>query len=203
MSYDGWRPVRFDDFVPGMKKNNLSILVWTALFLLNLAAVLAMQYYVYYPIEAPAEQIQLHGYGYPDFSETAYFEGCELLDMYGAGNYHYWVLYRNPAGESRMVCISENDIFHRHRIDKDSDTPISKDAEVTVLTMDCATHNRAFRILNGERIDNELQEMKIKFLGSLLDGPRKQMGLCMLVAVVILLVEYGLYEKLRAVMRGE
>ena len=45
--------------------------------------------------------------------------------------------------------------------------------------------------------------MKIKFLGSLLDGSSKQMGLCMLVAVVILLVEYGLYEKLRAVMRGE
>ena len=47
------------------------------------------------------------------------------------------------------------------------------------------------------------RNMKIKFLGSLLDGSSKQMGLCMLVAVVILLVEYGLYEKLRAVMRGE
>jgi len=203
MSYNGWRQVRFDDFVPGMKKNNLSILVWTVLFLLDLCAVLAMQYFVFYPIAAPDAEMQLGDYSYPDFSDAAYFEGCELLDMYGAGNDHYWVLYRDPAGESHMVCIGENDIFRRHRIDKGSDTLISAEAEVTVLTMDCTTHNRTFRILNAERIDRELQESGIKFLGSLLDGPSKQMGLSMFLAVLILLFEYGIYGQFRRIVRGE
>lgn len=203
MSYNGWRQVRFDDFVPGMKKNNLSILVWTVLFLLDLAAVLAMQYFVFYPIAAPTEMIELNGYSHPDFSEEAYFEDCELLDIYGAGNDHYWVLYLDPAGQSRMVCISENDIFRRHRIDKGSDTIISRDAEVTVLTMDCTTHNRTFRILNGERIDQELQESQIKFLGSLFDGASKQMALSMFIAVLILLLEYGVYCQLYRIVRGE
>ena len=203
MSYNGWRQVRFDDFVPGMKKSNLSILIWTGLFLLDLCAVLAMQYFVFYPIAKPTQEIQLYGYGYPDFSQTAYFEGCEILDMYGAGNYHYWVLYRAPAGESRMVCISENDIFRRYRIDKGSDTLLSRDAEVTVLTMDCATHNRTVRILNGERIDNELQESRHKLLGGLLDGPSKQMSVSMFVAVVALLFEYGIYCQFRRIVRGE
>ena len=203
MSYNGWRQVRFDDFVPGMKKNNLSILVWTVLFLLDLCAVLAMQYFVFYPIAAPDTEMQLGDDSYPDFSDAAYFDGCEILDMYGAGNDHYWVLYRDPARESHMVCIGENDIFHRHRIDKGSDTLISAEAEVTVLTMDCTTHNRTFRILNGERIDRELQEYQHKFLGSLLDGPSKQMGLSMFLAVLILLFEYGIYEQFRRIVRGE
>lgn len=203
MSYNGWRQVRFDDFVPGMKKNNLSVLIWTVLFLLDLGLVLAMQYFIFYPIAQPEQEIQLNGREYPDFSEAAYFEGCELLDMYGAGNYHYWVLYRDAAGESRMVCISENHIFRRHRIDKGADTLISADAEVTVLTMECATHNRTFRILNGEKIDNELQEYQHKFLGSLLDGPSKQMGLSMFIAVLILLFEYGVYCQLHRIVRGE
>lgn len=111
--------------------------------------------------------------------------------------------YRDPAGESHMVCIGENDIFRRYRIDKGADTLISAEAEVTVLTMDCSTHNRTFRILNAERIDRELQEYGIKFMGSLLDGASKQMGLSMFLAAAILLAEYGLYEQLRRIVRGE
>ena len=201
MSYDGWRPVRFDDFVPGMKKNNLSILIWTALFLIDLGLILGLQYFILYPIAPPEGDILLQGYSRPDFSQAAYFEGCELLDMYGAGNYHYWVLYRNSAGENRMVCISENHVLRRYRIDKTSEQVISPDAEVSVITMDCLTHNRTFRILNGEKIDQEFQESQIKFLGSLFDGASKQMGLNMILAVVILLVEYYIYETLRKLIR--
>ena len=102
-----------------------------------------------------------------------------------------------------MVCISENAVLRRHRIDKKSDTYISADADQTVLTMDCTTHNRTFRILKAEQIDRELQAYKTKLLGSLLDGARKQMGLNLLIAAAILLVEYGLYEQFRRIMRGE
>ena len=107
MSYEGWRPVRFDDFVPGMKKSNLSILIWTCIYLLNLVLVFVFQGMVY---DLPDEQVHdllndvLYG---GETVESDLFPGCQVLDAYPG----MFFLLQDSDGNLEIAVLKQSEVI--------------------------------------------------------------------------------------------
>ena len=197
MSYDGWRPVRFDDFVPGMKKSNLSILIWTCIYLLNLVLVFVFQGMVY---DLPDEQVHdllndvLYG---GETVESDLFPGCQVLDAYPG----MFFLLQDSDGNLEIAVLKQSEVIRDYKIDQTVPVPQGQDVAVNFET---EWQKYTMRILDGNRIDwdgtidEPNGDLGTVFWRSYISG--NGLMIYMLIAVVMLLAEYGIYcqiQKLR------
>jgi len=192
--YEGWRPVRFDDVVPEMKKNNWAILIWTLLYLLDLVLILAVEGIIY---DLPRAELE------PLFGRESYvnfksdlFPDCEFLDEYGERGRYY--LMRDSSGTLKVLTFQENKVLMRFKVAAEVTVPEAEDVAVNIET---PRVKATLRILDGTRFDWEKCGDERTTLDMILpDGGSKQMSIYLLIAVVMLLVEYGIYcqiQKLR------
>ena len=107
------------------EKRPWHILIWLILYLVNLLAALAFQYFFIHTYSAPLTAESL--------GSISYFNGCEILDISGEGvpdnsligkSSPDWILYKNQAGETHAVRIEWNLYMPRFRIEKNSYTLI-------------------------------------------------------------------------------
>lgn len=196
--YEGWRPVRFDDFVPGMKKNNWAILIWTLIYLLDLVLIIVIQGVSY---DLPRNEIEdlftLVHYNSEDPVQTELFPGCEVIDGY-PGYPGFYFLMRDSEGVLKVLTFQENEVLRRFKIAAEVTVPEAEDVAVNI---DTPRVKATMRILNGTRFDWDGCEEERTTLDIILpDGSSKLMSIYLLIAVVMLLVEYGIYcqiQKLR------
>ena len=101
------------------EKRPWHILIWLILYLVNLLAALAFQYFFFHTYSAPLTAESL--------GSISYFNGCEILDISGEGvpdnsligkSSPDWILYKNQAGETHAVRIEWNLYMPRFRIEK-------------------------------------------------------------------------------------
>ena len=101
------------------EKRPWHILIWLILYLVNLLAALAFQYFFIHTYSAPLTAESL--------GSISYFNGCEILDISGEGvpdnsligkSSPDWILYKNQAGETHAVRIEWNLYMPRFRIKK-------------------------------------------------------------------------------------
>lgn len=101
------------------EKRPWHILIWLILYLVNLLAALAFQYFFIHTYSAPLTAESL--------GSISYFNGCEILDISGEGvpdnsligkSSPDWILYKNQAGETHAVRIEWNLYMPRFRIEK-------------------------------------------------------------------------------------
>lgn len=88
------------------------IILWTIVFILNIAAAFCVHYYILYPIsDFSREALQ----------ENDYFDGAEIVSVEELKN--YYVTYVNEDGEKRVARLEmfPGRVFKRARIDKDYD----------------------------------------------------------------------------------
>lgn len=99
------------------EKRPWHILIWLILYLVNLLAALAFQYFFIHTYSAPLTAESL--------GSISYFNGCEILDISGEGvpdnsligkSSPDWILYKNQAGETHAVRIEWNLYMPRFRI---------------------------------------------------------------------------------------
>lgn len=118
------------------EKRPWHILIWLILYLANLLAALAFQYFFIHTYSAPLTAESL--------GSISYFNGCEILDISGEGvpdnsligkSSPDWILYKNQAGETRAVRIEWNLYMPRFRIEKNSDTLIPNGEESYTFSM--------------------------------------------------------------------
>ena len=85
------------------EKRPWHILIWLILYLVNLLAALAFQYFFIHTYSAPLTAESL--------GSISYFNGCEILDISGEGvpdnsligkSSPDWILYKNQAGETHV-----------------------------------------------------------------------------------------------------
>jgi len=196
--YEGWRPVRFDDVVPGMKKNNWAILIWTLIYLLDLVLIIVIQGVSY---NLPQNEIEdlftLVHYNSEDPVQTELFPGCEVMDGY-PGYPGFYFLMRDSEGVLKVMAFQENQVLNRFKVAEEVTVPEAEDVAVNIET---PRVKATLRILHGTRFDWDGCEEKRTTLDIILpDGSSKQMGVYMFIAVMMLLVEYGIYcqiQKLR------
>lgn len=197
MGYEGWRPVRFDDFVPGMKKNNWAILIWTCIYLLNLVLVFVFQGMVY---DLPDEQVHdllndvLYG---GETVESDLFPGCQVLDAYPG----MFFLLQDSDGNLEIAVLKQSEVIRDYKIDQAIPVPQGQDVAVNFET---EWQKYTMRILDGNRIDwdgtidEENRDLGTVFWRSYISG--NGLTVYLLIAVVMLLAEYGIYcqiQKLR------
>ena len=91
------------------EKRPWHILIWLILYLVNLLAALAFQYFFIHTYSAPLTAESL--------GSISYFNGCEILDISGEGvpdnsligkSSPDWILYKNQACETHAVRIEWN-----------------------------------------------------------------------------------------------
>ena len=101
------------------EKRPWHILIWLILYLVNLLAALAFQYFFIHTYSAPLTAESL--------GSISYFNGCEILDISGEGvpdnsligkSSPDWILYKNQAGETHAVRIEWNLYMPRFRLKK-------------------------------------------------------------------------------------
>lgn len=197
MAYEGWRPVRFDDFVPGMKKSNWSILIWTVIYLLDLALVFVFQGMVYdLPMDEVGDLITQAHYIEEGPVESELFPGCQVLDAY-----EYMFLMRNGDGELEIAVLKQNSVIQAYKVDEIIPVPEGKEVAVNAET---EWQKYTVLILDGNRIDRDgslseiNRDLGMVFWRSFISG--NGLTIYMLIAVVMLLAEYAVYcaiEKLR------
>ena len=188
MSYDGWRPVRFDDFVPGMKKSNWSILAWTLLFLVDLVLVFGLRGLTYNMTWDEVNQVTYQ-------EGVAFFSGYEVLNRMPRQAF----LMRDDKGNLEVGLLEHEALLNKYKVGKTVRVPDGEDVTVTIRTMEKVG---TFRILEGKRFDMSNSNVKQTFMGQLMDTLRGNypLGVCMTYAVILLLLEYSVYcwiEKLR------
>lgn len=101
------------------------ILGWLGLYLVNFAAVVAVQYFFVLSIPAPLTPEKL--------TERTYLKNCEILEVGGSGleptdrlgkSEPNWVLYRNEKGETRAVRVDWNTYAPRFGVVRMTDRAI-------------------------------------------------------------------------------
>ena len=104
------------------------VLLWAGVFLLNFVLLTAAVSLAVFPQAGPLTAERL--------ARLPYFEGCELLDVHtrAGGSARLfgqsdadWVLYRNSAGETRLVGVSWSLYTSRFRIDEKTDAAVPGD----------------------------------------------------------------------------
>lgn len=110
------------------------VLLWAGVFLLNFVLLTAAVSLAVFPQAGPLTAERL--------ARLPYFEGCELLDVHtrAGGSARLfgqsdadWVLYRNSAGETRLVGVSWSLYTSRFRIDEKTDAAVPGDRLYTPL----------------------------------------------------------------------
>ena len=197
MSYDGWRPVRFDDFVPGMKKSNLSILIWTLIYLLDLVLVFVFQGIVY---DLPSNEVydleyQVR-YEAEGPVESELFPDCQVLDAYSK-----FFLLRDSEENLELAVLKQGGLIGGYKIDDTISVPEGQDVAVNIET---EWNVYTLRIVDGSHIDEEgtlveqNRDLWTVFWRSYISG--NGLTVYLLIAVAMLLAEYGVYcqiQKLR------
>ena len=197
MSYDGWRPVRFDDFVPRMKKSNLSILAWTLIYLMNLVLVFVFQGIIY---DLPSKEVDDLAYRVRYEAagpvESELFPGYQVLDAYSN-----FFLLRGSEGELELAVLKQGGSIRGYKIEDTLSVPEGQDVALNIET---ERNVYTLRIVDGSYIDEEgtlveqNRNLGAVFWRSYISGNTLTVEL--LIAVVMLLVEYGIYcqiQKLR------
>lgn len=104
------------------------VFLWAGVFLLNFVLLTAAVSLAVFPQAGPLTAERL--------ARLPYFEGCELLDVHtrAGGSARLfgqsdadWVLYRNSAGETRLVGVSWSLYTSRFRIDEKTDAAVPGD----------------------------------------------------------------------------
>ena len=135
------------------------ILIWLILYLVNLLAALAFQYFFIHTYSAPLTAESL--------GSISYFNGCEILDISGEGvpdnsligkSSPDWILYKNQAGETHAVRIEWNLYMPRFRIEKNSNTLIPNEESYTFSMRD-------FLGKNEVTVENQEAIVQLKWSG--------------------------------------
>ena len=146
---------------PKQLKSPLMIIIWTVIFILNIAAVVLIQNTLIYNItDFSKSALQTHSY----FENYEILSVDELVDCY--------VTYQNEEGETRVARLERFPVrvFERARLDKSYDKPLMEDGSI---------------------------EVKASALGTLFgssQGAVILIGIYLVLAVIMLLIEFFLYE---------
>ena len=141
------------------EKRPWHILIWLILYLVNLLAALAFQYFFIHTYSAPLTAESL--------GSISYFNGCEILDISGEGvpdnsligkSSPDWILYKNQAGETHAVRIEWNLYMPRFRIEKNSNTLIPNEESYTFSMRD-------FLEKNEVTVENQEAIVQLKWSG--------------------------------------
>lgn len=193
--YNGWRPVRFDDVVPEMKKNNWAVLIWTCVYLLNLGLILLVQSLSY---SLPSEVVdQDMNYAHLEAAvESEVFPGWTILDFMPS-SWGDYLLMEDEAGTQKLVRLQENLVLRRYKVAVEATVPQGQDVAVN---MDTYLEKATIRVTDG-RIDWSASATECTAMGMMMQrGSSKTMGVYLFIAVILLLIEYGIYcqiQKLR------
>jgi len=161
------------------------------LYLANLLAALAFQYFFIHTYSAPLTAENL--------GSISYFNGCEILDISGEGvpdnsligkSSPDWILYKNHAGETHAVRIEWNLYMPRFRIEKNSDTLIPNGEERYTFSM------RDFLGKNEVTVENQEAIVQLRWSGLVRQQGYIQ-GIHMLTALGLLLLEAWIYLRVQ------
>ena len=171
---------------PKQLKSPLMIIVWTIVFILNIVLVFMAQNMFIYP--------------YSDFTvegmaEERYFENCKILSVNQMGDNHrmpgdYYVEYVDSKGNSRIVCLEAfpDKMFERARLLEDTDIAVSngmvqyeKDGETVSVSDD-------------KYVTEAVPEGMFDVLWQQPNHGMFLVGIYLAVAVIMLLIEFFLYE---------
>ena len=172
------------------EKRPWHILIWLILYLVNLLAALAFQYFFIHTYSAPLTAESL--------GSISYFNGCEILDISGEGvpdnsligkSSPDWILYKNQAGETHAVRIEWNLYMPRFRIEKNSNTLIPNEESYTFSMRD-------FLGKNEVTVENQEAIVQLKWSGLFRQQGYIQ-GIHMLTALGLLLLESWIYLRIQ------
>ena len=162
------------------EKRPWHILIWLILYLVNLLAALAFQYFFIHTYSAPLTAESL--------GSISYFNGCEILDISGEGvpdnsligkSSPDWILYKNQAGETHAVRIEWNLYMPRFRTE-----------ESYTFSM------RDFLGKNEVTVENQEAIVQLKWSGLFRQQGYIQ-GIHMLTALGLLLLEAWIYLRIQ------
>lgn len=164
------------------------ILLWTVIYLLNLALTMGFGYLFYFNI--PAADGWTSDFG-------VCLEGAQL-DAYPSGSGVH-VLYRAGDGSRRMVLLTESRIFrYRMHMDKSSDQPVPEGDSVrvevqTILGTDTLT-------VTGDTID--LADSERSPLSYFTGSSSAPLGSYLVLAMIPMGLEMLIHSLLKRALRG-
>ena len=154
------------------EKRPWHILIWLILYLVNLLAALAFQYFFIHTYSAPLTAESL--------GSISYFNGCEILDISGEGV---------PDVKTHDVRIEWNLYMPRFRIEKNSNTLIPNEESYTFSMRD-------FLGKNEVTVENQEAIVQLKWSGLFRQQGYIQ-GIHMLTALGLLLLEAWIYLRIQ------
>lgn len=160
-------------------------IVCLVVYLLNLVLVLVFQGLFVYTIPALEET---DGRAEPDLSNAAFFADCEILDIESCDS-AYYVLYKTLAGEVKLVKLERNLYFDRYTIRKRSIETVPAISGTQVLKKIYLVEIDEIGIVN--QTDIEYVRSSGMVFQTMAQGRHKG------IAIVMLLVEAGVYELLK------
>lgn len=167
-------------------KRSYAPIACLVLYLLNLLLVLAYQGLFVHTLPGPENENEN---GMPDFSSIDFFADCEILDTEGS-NLEYYILYKTPAGDVKIVELERNLYFDRYTIIEDSMEAVPAASGTQLLEKPNFMGTDEIAIANQTDIEyvasSGLMRQQTVILGS-------YMG----IAVVLLLAQIGIYYLLK------
>ena len=164
------------------EKRPWHILIWLILYLVNLLAALAFQYFFIHTYSAPLTAESLGSISY--FSG----EGVPYNSLIVKSSPD-WILYKNQAGETHAVRIEWNLYMPRFRIEKNSNTLIPNEESYTFSMRD-------FLGKNEVTVENQEAIVQLKWSGLFRQQGYIQ-GIHMLTALGLLLLEAWIYLRIQ------
>lgn len=152
---------------------------------LNLVLVLVFQGLFVYTIPAVEET---DGYGAPDLSNVAFFADCKILDIESCDP-AYYVLYETSAGEVKLVKLERNLYFDRYAMKESSVETVPAISGTQILK------KTYFLVIHEVGIVDQTDIEYVRSSGMV--SQTMAQGLHAGTALVMLLVEVGVYELLK------
>lgn len=175
------------------------ILLIVLVFLTNLALVMGIDLLLIHNIPLPEAQISsmlIPDYQYPDFSDAL---GGEALDASSGFDDSFFVLYRSPDGNSYVTKLEGSGLFHRYHWDKSCHILIPEARDTYIHEEGNSVNYLRFTVSNGGF--TEFHHREISLFGSSGNEESQLLSIWMVLAVIILLLELVIFNKLRAVFR--
>lgn len=164
-----------------------TILLWTLIYLLNLAAVLLVQYHLVYTILPPDNPFDDRPL-FQLLQEKERFEGYEFLDV--EHNLEgIQILCRNEEGEKVIVTLKQHSFFYRYRLTA-GETPVTDGKRID---MD-GWGGSQYLVVNGNFITENGGVALFQWNG-------RDVVPAMLTTLIPFLLEILIYNRIRALLR--
>lgn len=164
-----------------------AILLWTAVYFLNLAAVLLVQHQFVYNVLPPENPFDPAPF-FQVLEEKPRFDGYTFLDM-DRGTDDMLILCSNEAGEKVILRLKKHSYFHRYRLTT-GETPVTDGAEID---LDGPLGTR-YLVVQGSEIV-ELEGYSLRFSNATNIFPP------LLLSLIPFLLEILIFNRIRALFR--